>query len=86
MKTKNYIGTSRPCGEYDKQLLGILENNLNYFNICKKKGILSVEHYVDNGDQWKVMKDGKDILVDMTLEQAYCVVAAIISYARKELK
>ena len=30
--------------------------------------------------------NGKDILVDMTLEQAYCVVAAIISYARKELR
>ena len=86
METKNYTGTSRPCGEYDKQLLCIIESNLNYFNSCKKKGILSIEHYVYNGDQWKVMKDGKDMLVDMTLEQAYCVVAAIISYARKELK
>lgn len=86
MKTKNYTGISRPMGEYNKGLLNIIENNLNHFNTCKKKGILSVEHYVDNGDQWKVMKDGKNILVDMTLEQAYCVIAAIISYARKELR
>ena len=86
MKTKNYIGTSRPMGEYDKIVLSIIERNLSYFNTCKKKGILSVEHYVSNGDQWKVMKDGKDLLVDLTLEQAHCVVAAIISYARKELR
>lgn len=85
MKTKNYIGTSRPMGEYDKQLLGIIEGNLNYFNTCKKKRILSVEHYVDNGDQWRLLKDGRQILVDMTLDELYYAVAAIINYNRKGL-
>lgn len=29
MKTKNYTGTSRPCGYYDKILLSIIENKWN---------------------------------------------------------
>lgn len=86
MKTKNYTGTSRPIGTYDKNLLSIIEGNLKHFNCCKKKRILSIEHYIAGGDQWKLLKDGKQILVDMTLEQIYCAVAAIINYNRKEIR
>ena len=86
MKAKNYIGTSRPSGTYDKHLLSAIESNLNYFNTCKKKGILSIEHYVAGGDQWKLLKDGFPILMDITLEEIYYAIAAIINYNRKEIK
>lgn len=86
MKTKNYTGISRPCGKYDKHLLSIIESNLDHFNTCKKKGILSIEHYIAGGDQWKLLKDGNPILMDITLDEIYYSVAAIINYARKELR
>lgn len=77
---KNYAGTSRPCGEYNKELLFIIESNLNYFNQNKRKGILTVEHYIDNGDQWKILKDKKTLVCGMTLEQLYYAVASIVCY------
>ena len=87
MKTKNYTGTSRPCGYYDKILLSIIENNLNSFNANKRKGVLTVEHYIDGGDQWRVLKDGKAILNYMTLYELHYVVAGIINYTVvKEVK
>ena len=83
MTTKNYIGTSRPCGEYDKVKLEVIEHNLQYFNANKRKGILSIDHYVDGGDQWKILKDGSMMLFDMTLDQVYYTIAGIIIYARE---
>lgn len=83
METKNYIGTSRPCGEYDKVTLKIIESNLNYFNANKRKGILSIEHYIDCGDQWKILKDDGVLLYDMTLDQVHYAIAGIINYTRE---
>lgn len=80
MKTKNYTGTSRPMGEYNKKLLEIIEHNLNYFNSSKRKGVLTVEHYVDNGDQWQILKDNKILVCNMNLEELYFAVAGIICY------
>ena len=77
---KNYIGTSRPCGEYNKTLLTIIERNLLSFNAGKRKGIMTVEHYVDCGDQWRILIDEKEKLCNMTLEQIYYAVAAICVY------
>lgn len=77
---KNYAGTSRPCGKYNKELLFIIESNLNYFNQNKRKGILTVEHYIDNGDQWQVLKDNKVLVCNMSLEELYFAVAGIICY------
>ena len=59
MKTESYTGTSRPCGEYNKRLLEIIEGNLYCFNAKKRKGILTVEHYVEDGDKWKILSGGK---------------------------
>ena len=80
MKIKCYTGTSRPLGEIDKRLLEIIGSNLNHFNANKRKGILSVEHYVDGGDKWKVLKDGKTLICGMTLMEIYYTVAGIITY------
>lgn len=80
METKNYTGTSRPYGEYNKRLLDIIERNLNNFNAKKRKGILTVEHTIEGGDQWKVLKDDKPLLCYMELDQLYYAVAAIICY------
>lgn len=80
METKNYTGASRPCGEYNKKLLDIIEVNLNYFNAKKRKGILTVEHTIEDGDQWKVLKDNRILVCNMTLEELYYAVAGIISY------
>ena len=82
METKNYTGTSRPSGEYDKTTLKIIESNLNSFNANKRKGILTVEHYVDCGDQWRLLKDGCIMLCDMSLLSTHYAVAAIINYER----
>ena len=82
MKTKNYTGTSRPLGEYNKRLLDIIENNLNYFNEGKRKKFLTVEHTIDGGDKWKILKGNKTLVSDMTLEELYYAVAGIISYER----
>ena len=83
MKTKNYTGTSRPSGEYDKAKLKVIEHNLQYFNSNKRKGILTVEHYIDGGDQWKILKDGSVMLFDMTLDQVYYTIAGITIYERR---
>ena len=83
MQTKNYIGESRPCGKYDKTKLDVIQHNLQYFNANKRKGILSVEHYVDGGDQWKILKDGNMMLFDMTLDQVYYTIAGIVIYTRE---
>ena len=80
MKTKNYTGTSRPCGEYNKLIVGLIERNLNNFNKHKRKGILSVEHYIDDGDKWKILKDNSVIVSDMNLEQLFCGVISITFY------
>lgn len=80
METKNYTGTSRPCGEYNKRLLEIVERNLSYFNSNKRKGILTVEHYVDGGDQWEILKDNKVLVCNMNLKELYFAVAGIICY------
>ena len=79
---KNYTGISRPCGEYDRAKLEVIEHNLKYFNANKRKGILSVEHYIDGGDQWKILKDGYVMLFDMTLDQVYYTIAGITIYER----
>jgi hypothetical protein len=80
MEVKNYIGTSRPLGEYNKTLLTIIERNLLSFNADKRKGIVTVEHYVDGGDQWRILIDEKEKLCGMTIEQLYYAVAAICVY------
>lgn len=82
MKTKNYTGISRPIGEYNKRLLEIIESNLKFFNENKRKGILTVEHTVDGGDKWKVLKGNITLVSDMSLEELYYAVAGIISYER----
>ena len=80
MENKSYIGTSRPVGQYNHMLLTIIERNLFTFNAGKRKGVLTIEHYVDDGDQWRILVDGKEKLVGMTLEQIYYAVAAIVVY------
>ena len=82
METKSYTGMSRPCGEYNKKLLDIIEVNLNFFNAKKRKGVLTVEHTIEDGDQWKVLKDNRVLVCNMTLEELYYTVAGIISYER----
>lgn len=82
METKSYTGTSRPLGEYNKRLLDIIESNLNYFNAKKRKGLLTVEHTIDGGDKWKVLKGNKVLVSDMTLEELFYAVAGIIAYKR----
>lgn len=82
METKNYIGTSRPSGEYNKRLLEIIESNLNYFNAKKRKGILTVEHTIEGGDRWKIRKDDKILVCNMSLKELYYTVAGIITYER----
>ena len=80
MKTKNYTGISRPCGEYNERLLQIIESKLYCFNTFKRKGILTVEHYVDDGDKWKILKDDALLVCGMELEQLYYAVAGIVCY------
>lgn len=80
MKAKSYTGISRPLGEYNKRLLEIIEGNLNFFNTKKRKGILTVKHYVENGDKWRICKDNKNLVCGMTLEELYYAVASTISY------
>lgn len=80
MEIKNYIGTSRPLGEYNKTLLTIIERNLLLFNTDKQKGIVTVEHYVDGGDKWCILIDEKEKLCGMTIEQLYYAVASICVY------
>lgn len=81
---KNYIGQSRPLGEYNKNTLLILESNLNYHNRNKRKGILTVEHYITGGDWWRLMKDDNVILDFQTLSEINSAVTGIINYNRKE--
>ena len=82
MKIKCYTGISRPLGEYNKRLLEIIESNLNYFNGNKRKNFLTVEHTIDGGDKWKILKGNITLVSDMTLEELYYAVAGIISYER----
>lgn len=83
MKTKSYIGTSRPIGEYNETILAIIDNNLDYFNKDKQKGILTVEHYVCDGDQWQILLDGHLLLCGMTLNEVFYTTAGIIRYTRE---
>ena len=82
MKIKSYTGISRPCGEYNKRLLEIIESNLKFFNENKRKKFLTVEHTVDGGDKWKILKGNITLVSDMSLEELYYAVAGIISYER----
>ena len=61
----------------------IIEANLAYFNTGKRKNLLSVKHYVDNGDQYKILKGDKIIADFMTLDQCYYALLAIINYTAK---
>ena len=83
METKSYIGKSRPCGDYDKVKLTIIDNNLICFNRNRKKKILRIDHYVDGGDKWVVIMDNYPLLSDLTLDQVYYTVAGIIRYTNE---
>lgn len=84
IKERNeYVSISRPVGEYDKRMLQVVQNNLKYFNTKKRNGIITVEHYVANGDRWQMLKDGKCMLSDMSLNELYYAVAAIIRYKQE---
>ena len=61
----------------------IIEANLTHFNTGKHKNLLSVKHYVDNGDQYKILKGDKIIADFMTLDQCYYALLAIINYTAK---
>lgn len=61
----------------------IIEANLVCFNTGKRKNLLSVKHYVDNGDQYKILKGDKIIADFMTLDQCYYALLAIINYTAK---
>lgn len=83
METNSYIGISRPLGEYDKMLLSVVESNLNYFNRNKRKGVLTVNHYVDQGDQWEILCDGNVVFNFMTLKEMFVAVATVIRYEER---
>ena len=85
MEIKSYIGASRPLSlrNYDKRYLDIIESNLNYFNKGKQKGILTVEHYISEGDQWQILLDGHLLLCDMTLNAVLYTTLGIMRYARE---
>lgn len=61
----------------------IIEANLAYFNTGKRKNLLSVKHYIANGDQYKILKGDKIIADFMTLDQCYYALLAIINYTAK---
>lgn len=83
MEKENYIGTSRPLGEYNKNMLEILRSNLEYFNAKRRKGILTVRHYVAGGDWWELQKDGTTLINYATLSEISYAVLAIANYTRR---
>lgn len=60
-----------------------IEGNVKIFNMGKRKNLLSVKHYVANGDQYKILKGDKIIADFMTLDQCYYAIAAIVNYTSK---
>ena len=58
-------------------------DNIKYFNANKRKGLLAVIYYVDNGNRADVTKDGIKIVSGATIEQAMYAVVAIINYESK---
>lgn len=68
---------------YKTNMKQIIEANLAYFNAGKRKNLLSVKHYIANGDQYKILKGDKIIADFMTLDQCYYAVLAIINYTAK---
>ena len=60
----------------------ILESNIEAFNAHKRKGKLAVEFVVDGGNRALVYSDG-ELLLNVTIEQAWAAVAGIIRYQRR---
>lgn len=68
---------------YKTNMKQIIEANLQHFNTGKRKNLLSVKHYIANGDQYKILKGDKIIADFMTLDQCYYALLAIINYTAK---
>jgi len=60
-----------------------IEGNIEIFNMGKRKNLLSVKHYISNGDRYKILKGDKIIADFMTLDQCYYAIVAIINYTSK---
>lgn len=63
----------------EKIFIEIIKSNLAYFNSNKRKGKLTVDYVVDGGNRAEIRKDG-ELLLNVTIEQAWAAVAAIIRY------
>lgn len=68
---------------YKTNMKQIIEANLQHFNTGKRKNLLSVKHYIANGDQYKILKGDKIIADFMTLDECYYALLAIINYTAK---
>lgn len=63
----------------EKIFMEIIKSNLAAFNANKRKGKLTVDYVVDGGNRAEIRKDG-ELLLNVTIEQAWVAVAAIIRY------
>lgn len=63
----------------EKIFMEIINSSLAYFNSNKRKGKLTVDYVVDGGNRAEIRKDG-ELLLNVTIEQAWAAVAAIIRY------
>ena len=61
-----------------------IEENVKRFNSNKRKNLISVKHYVANGDQYKIIKGNKVIVDFLTLDQCYYAIVAIINYCQSK--
>lgn len=63
----------------EKIFMEIIKSNLASFNANKRKGKLTVDYVVDGGNRAEIRKDG-ELLLNVTIDQAWAAVAAIIRY------
>ena len=66
--------------ENEKRFMETIESNIRYYNGNRRKKILGIKYYVEDGNKAKLTKDNRDFLTGMTIEQAYYAVAAITNY------
>lgn len=64
----------------ERIFIELIDDNLSLFNANRRKGIVTVDYVVDGGNRAEIRKDGK-LLLNVTIDQAYYAVAAIIRYA-----
>lgn len=69
--------------ENEKRLLSIIENNIQHYNVGRRKNKLSIIPYIAGGNRIDVTIDNTLLAGMLSVEETYYFIFGVCSYAHK---